>query len=126
MNVHQTVPRFDCTSFAKCGKHSLAYCRKYGASECGSCEIVKRKPRNRVIVDGIERKVCSRCGRLLLLSCFYDRTIHRNGKAYHIKTSWCKMCVSEDNRERNKRKENKAQLQISVAYFCSIGLYFLV
>lgn len=26
---------------------------------------------------------------------------------YHIKTSWCKMCVSEDNQERNKRKENK-------------------
>ena len=38
MNIHQTVPRSDCTSFAKCGKHSLAYCRKYGASECGLCE----------------------------------------------------------------------------------------
>ena len=60
MNIHQTVPRSDCTSFAKCGKHSLAYCRKYGASECGLCEIVKRKPRNRVMVDGVERKVCSR------------------------------------------------------------------
>lgn len=107
MNIHQTVPRSDCTSFAKCGKHSPAYCRKYGAIECGPCEIVKRKPRNRVIVDGVERKACSRCGRLLLLSCFYDRTIYRNGKAYHIKTSWCKMCVSESNRERNKRKENK-------------------
>ena len=106
MNIHQTVPRSDCTSFAKCGKHSLAYCRKYGASECGPCEIVKRKPRNRVMVDGVERKVCSRCKRLLLLSCFYDRTIYRNGKAYHIKTSWCKMCVSEDNRERNKRKKS--------------------
>lgn len=52
MNIHQTVPRSDCTSFAKCGKHSLAYCRKYGVSECGLCEIVKRKPRNRVMVDG--------------------------------------------------------------------------
>ena len=107
MNIHQTVPRSDCTSFAKCGKHSLAYCRKYGASECGLCEIVKRKPRNRVMVDGVERRGCSRCKRPLLLSCFYDRTIYRNGKAYHIKTSWCKMCVSESNRERNKRKENK-------------------
>ena len=106
MNIHQTVPRSDCTSFAKCGKHSLAYCRKYGASECGPCEIVKRKPRNRVMVDGVERKVCSRCKRLLLLSCFYDRTIYRNRKAYHIKTSWCKMCVSEDNMERNKRKKS--------------------
>ena len=28
-------------------------------------------------------------------------------------------CEEEDG-------ENKAQLQISVAYFCSIGLYFLV
>ena len=32
---------------------------------------------------------------------------------HYIKTSWCKMCVSEDNRKRNKRrktneyKENK-------------------
>jgi hypothetical protein len=52
MNIHQTVPRSDCTSFAKCDKYSLAYCRKYGASECGPCEIVKRKPRNRVMVDG--------------------------------------------------------------------------
>jgi hypothetical protein len=105
MNIHQTVPRSDCTSFAKCGKHSLAYCRKYGASECGLCEIVKRKPRNRVMVDGVERKVCSRCKRPLLLFCFYDRTIYRNGKVYHIKTSWCKMCVSEDNRKRNERKK---------------------
>lgn len=112
MNVHQTVPRSDCTSFAKCGKHSLAYCRKYGVSECGSCEIVKRKSRNRVIVDGVERKVCSRCGSLLLLSCFYDRTIHRNGKVYHIKTSWCKMCISEDNRKRNQRKQDKNELFI--------------
>lgn len=103
MNIHQTVPRSDCTSFAKCVKHSLAYCRKYGASECGLCEIVKRKPRNRVMVDGVERKVCSRCKRPLLLSCFYDRTIYRNGKVYHIKTSWCKMYVSEDNQKRNKR-----------------------
>ena len=28
--------------------------------------------------------------------------------------------------ERLERKELRAQLQISVAYFCSIGLYFLV
>lgn len=77
-----------------------------GIDTLWNCEIVKRKPRNRVIVDGVERKVCSRCGSLLLLSCFYDRTIHRNGKAYYIKTSWCKMCVSEDNRERNKRKKS--------------------
>lgn len=52
MNIHQTVPRYDCTSFAKCGKHSFAYCRKYGASECGPCEIVRGKPRNRVVFDG--------------------------------------------------------------------------
>jgi len=65
MNIHQIVPRSDCTSFAKCGKHSLAYCRRYGASECGPCEIVRRKPRNRVVVDGVERKLCTRCGRAL-------------------------------------------------------------
>lgn len=69
MNIHQTVPRSDCTSFAKCGKHSLAYCRRYGASECGPCEIVRRKPRNRVVVDGVERKLCTRCGRALPKYC---------------------------------------------------------
>lgn len=49
MNIHQTIPRSDCTSFVKCGKHFLAYCRKYSASECGPCEIARRKSRKRVM-----------------------------------------------------------------------------
>ena len=106
MNIHQIVPRSDCTSFAKCGKHSLAYCRRYGASECGPCEIVRRKPRNRVVVDGVERKLCPRCGRALPLSRFFDRIARRNGKEYHLKASWCKMCMAEVQSERN-RKNNK-------------------
>ena len=84
MNIHQTVPRSDCTSFAKCGKHSLAYCRRYGASECGPCEIVRRKPRNWVVVDGVERKLCTRCGRALPLSRFFDRTARRNIRKYGL------------------------------------------
>lgn len=106
MNIHQTIPRSDCTSFAKCGNHSLAYCRRYGASECGPCEIVRRKPRNRVVVDGVERKLCTHCGRALPLSRFFDRTARRNGKEYHLKASWCKMCMAEVQSERN-RKNNK-------------------
>ena len=47
MNIHQTSPRSDCTHFAKCGKRSIAYCRRYGAHECLSCQLVKRKPKNR-------------------------------------------------------------------------------
>ena len=31
-----------------------------------------------------------------------------------------------DNEESGDYADNTAQLQISVAYFCSIGLYFLV
>ena len=56
MNIHQTLPRTDCTHFAKCGERSIAYCRRYGERECLSCQLVKRKPKNRVIVDGVERK----------------------------------------------------------------------
>lgn len=105
MNIHQIVPRSDCTSFAKCGKHSLAYCRRYGASECGPCEIVRRNPRNRVVVDGVERKLCTRCGRALPLSRFFDRTARRNGKEYHLKASWCKMCMAEVQNERNRKRK---------------------
>lgn len=54
MNIHQTSPRPDCTHFAKCGERSIAYCRRYGEKECASCNLVKRKPRNRVITDGVE------------------------------------------------------------------------
>ena len=54
MNIHQTSPRPDCIHFAKCGERSIAYCRRYGAHECLSCRLVKRKPKNRVIVDGVE------------------------------------------------------------------------
>ena len=101
MNIHQTVPRSDCAAFAKCGKYSLAYCRRYGAIECGSCEIVKRKPRNRVMVDGVEHKLCTRCGRVLPLFRFFDRIARHNGKEYHLKASWCKMCMSEVRSVRN-------------------------
>lgn len=105
MNIHQTIPRSDCTTFAKCGKHSLAYCRRYGASECDPCNLIKRKPKNRVIVEGVERKLCTHCRRYLPLSRFFDRIARNNGKEYHLKTSWCKMCMSEAQKERNRSKE---------------------
>ena len=104
MNIHQISPRPDCIYFAKCGKRSIAYCRRYGAKECVSCNLVKRKPRNRVIVDGIERKRCTHCGKVLPLHRFYDRIVVRNGKSYHLKTSWCRLCMSGAQCERNRRK----------------------
>lgn len=104
MNIHQTSPRPDCTHFAKCGQHSIAYCRRYGAKECVSCNLVKRKPRNRVIVDGIELKLCTHCKKALPLHRFYDRTVYRNGKSYHLKTSWCRICMSDNQRMRNERR----------------------
>ena len=104
MNIHQTSPRPDGTHFAKCGERSIAYCRRYGARECISCRLVKRKPKNRVIVDGVERKRCTHCGKVLPLHRFYDRTVFRNGKSYHLKTSWCRLCMSGAQCERNKRK----------------------
>ena len=104
MNIHQTSPRPDCTQFAKCGKRSIAYCRRYGEKECISCDLVKRKPRNRVIVDGVELKLCTHCGKTLPLHRFYNRTVYRNGKSYHLKTSWCRICMSDSQRMRNERK----------------------
>lgn len=104
MNIHQTIPRSDCIHFSKCGRYSLSYCRRYGASECGDCGLISRKHKNRITVDGAEKKVCTRCGRILPLSRFYDRTVQRNGKVYHLKASRCKMCMSEVQCERNRRK----------------------
>ncbi len=111
MNIHQTLPRTDCTHFAKCGERSIAYCRRYGAHECLSCRLVKRKPKNRVIVDGVERKRCTHCGKVLPLHRFYDRTVFQNGKSYHLKTSWCRLCMSGAQCERNKRKLANANLR---------------
>ena len=105
MNIHQTFPRSDCTHFAKCGERFIAYCRRYGARECLSCQLVQRKPKNRVIVNGVERKMCTHCGKLLPLHRFYDRTVFRNGKSYHLKTSWCRLCMSGTQCERNARKK---------------------
>lgn len=43
------------------------------------------------------------------MDVFYEarRIMNIHQKAYYIKTSWCKMCVSEDNRERNRGKQIK-------------------
>lgn len=105
MNIHQTSPRIDCIHFAKCRKRSIAYCRRYGPIECVSCDLVKRKPKNRVIVNGVERKLCTHCGKLLPLHRFYDRTIYWNGKTYHLKTSWCRLCMSRTQCERTAKKK---------------------
>ncbi|WP_296122330.1 hypothetical protein [uncultured Bacteroides sp.] len=111
MNVHQTVPRSDCASFAKCGIHSLAYCRRYGENECGPCESVRRKPRNRVWVNGVERKLCTHCGQVLPLSRFFDRISRHKGKEYHSKASWCRVCQAEAQKVRNRRKSLKTTIQ---------------
>ena len=98
---------------AKCGKRSIAYCRRYGSIECVSCDLVKRKPKNRVIVNGIERKLCTHCGKLLPLHRFYDRTIYRNDRTYHLKTSWCRLCMSNTQYERNNRKSTGTDLHLN-------------
>ena len=108
MNIHQTLPRTDCTHFAKCGERSIAYCRRYGERECLSCQLVKRKPKNRVIVDGVERKRCTHCGKVLPLHRFYDRIVVRNGKSYHLKT----LMVPAVYVRCSMRKEQKKLLNI--------------
>lgn len=107
MNIHQILPRSDCAHFAKCGKRSIAYCRRYGAYECAGCCLVKRKPKNRIMIDGVVKKLCTHCGNYLPLHSFYNRTVFRNGKSYHLKTSWCRLCMSEVQRERNGKERIK-------------------
>lgn len=75
-DIHQTSSRPDCTHFAKCRKRSIAYCRRYVARECISCDLVKRKPRNWVIVDGVELKLCTHCEKTLPLHRFYAGRIY--------------------------------------------------
>lgn len=102
MNIHQSVPRSDCFTFAKCGKHSLAYCRRYGAAECGPCNMVKRKPKLQVIENGVEKKICAHCGKVLPPYRFYNLTKQYKDKTYHYKSSWCKVCTSKHISEKRR------------------------
>ena len=87
MNVYQSIPRRDCRVFAKCGAKSLSHCRRHRGTdgECKNCTLIHRKPRNR----------------------FYNRIVVRKGKEYHLLTSWCRMCMSEINNQRNLKKRNE-------------------
>lgn len=104
MNIHQSSPRTDCIHFAKCGKHSVAFCRRYGAVECHECKLVKRKPNQQVIIKGEERKRCTCCHKILPLHRFYDRIVRHGDKEYKYKSSWCKQCTANDNLNRSHGK----------------------
>ena len=112
MNIHQTSQRPDCTHFAKCGERSIVYCRRYGEKECASCNLVKRKPRNRVITDGVELKLCTHCVKTLPLHRFYFRTVYRNGKSYHLNNSWRRFCMSVSKSKTNEKNELKSSSSI--------------
>lgn len=71
--------------------------------ECGTCNLIRRKPKCQVVEDGIEKKLCPHCGKVLPLHRFYDRTVHRGAREYRFKTSWCKMCMSAKASQRGKR-----------------------
>lgn len=106
MNVQQFVPRIDCKAFAKCGVKSLSHCRRYRGedSDCIGCNLIHRKPRNRLKDShGKEMKLCTHCGRSYYLNRFYDRTVSHNGKVYHYKSSWCRMCMSAENGKRAQK-----------------------
>ena len=110
MNVYQSIPRRDCRVFAKCGAKSLSHCRRHRETDekCKSCTLIRRKPRNRIIDDsGREMKRCTHCGNYFYLNRFYNRIVVRKGKEYHLLTSWCRMCMSEINNQRNLKKRNE-------------------
>lgn len=68
--------------------------------------LFRRKPRNRIIDDsGREMKRCTHCGNYFYLNRFYNRIVVRKGKEYHLLTSWCRMCMSQINNQRAKKKK---------------------
>ena len=68
--------------------------------------LIRRKPRNRIIDDsGREMKRCTHCGNYFYLNRFYNRIVVRKGKEYHLLTSWCRMCMSQINNQRAKKKK---------------------
>ncbi|MFS2921461.1 hypothetical protein AAHJ11_01490 [Bacteroides sp. 90-K9/2] len=50
-------------------------------------------------------KRCTHCGNYFYLNRFYNRIVVRKGKEYHLLTSWCRMCMSQINNERAKKKK---------------------
>lgn len=103
MSTIHFIPRPGCTHFAKCGSYSLGFCRRHGSSECPNCNIVKRKPKNRVLVNGEERKLCTHCKREFPLHRFYERTVVRKGKVYNYLSSHCRYCLSAANNDRQRK-----------------------
>lgn len=104
MNIKQSISRIDCVRFAKCGKKSLAHCRKYRETdeECTGCELIKCRSSTKYITSkcGNVLKTCSCCGSYLKLNWFYRRIVKRNNKIYRTYSSACRMCI-------NKPKLNK-------------------
>lgn len=73
---------------------------------CKSCTLIRRSRDNRIIDDsGREMKRCTHCGNYFYLNRFYNRIVVRKGKEYHLLTSWCRMCMSQINNQRAKKKK---------------------
>ena len=91
-------------NFAPCGIHSLSKCRKYKGRlpECIGCNLVRRKSKTLNHVEP-NRKVCPHCGNELNITMFGLRKIHRNGKEYVCRASWCKLCTADAARARARR-----------------------
>lgn len=108
MNVIQSEPRIDCKKYAKCGKKSIAHCRKYRNSDndCIGCQLIRRRKSDcyKLGPDGRELKRCSSCGEFLPLHRFYPKRIIRGEKVYNILTSACRCCTSRKVIEQRNKK----------------------
>ena len=113
MNIIQTVPRIDCKAFAKCGKKSLAHCRRYKRTdeECAGCRLVRRRERGnyRTLPNGRLTKQCSVCAEWYGIHRFYPRTLKRGEKVYFTFSSECRSCKS---RKVSAYQRDKQQLKI--------------
>lgn len=87
---------------AKCGIHSLSFCRtKHDSPQCESCIFVKRRAPYKW-VNGYKLKKCPHCEQYKRLDEFKLRS-DGTGRKYR---SWCKSCMNDYCRKysANSRK----------------------
>ena len=73
------------SKLAKCGIHSLSFCnQKHDAPQCTNCTFVKRRPKKRIIQNGITLVYCPQCNQYKPANEFKP---NKNGYL-----SWCMDC----------------------------------
>lgn len=81
---------------AKCGKHSLYFCKLeyHDCEDCKKCNLVPHRfYKLYKIIDGVKHKRCSKCGEYKTINCF---VLRKNGYL----SSWCNKCVTNWKKQK--------------------------